>query len=129
MHMHMRMLCRLFKPRPIASYEKRILRRVLEVGSDRPPSAALVVSLDKLMVYQEGDANFHRDSLYFSGATDTGSVTPIAVAVGTMANDSRVELIVWARGKTITRLELESFNGARFPIRMPILETIAPYPH
>jgi hypothetical protein len=120
---------RLFKPRPISAYEKRILRRVLEVGSEKPPTAALMTSVEKLMVHQESDANFHRDSLYFSDTNKSaGDQIPIAIAVGTMANDARVELVVWAAGRTIARLELEAFNGARFPIRLPILESIASHP-
>ena len=45
-----------------------------------------------------------------------------------MANDVLIELWVWARGETITALELEPFNGTRLPIRMPILESISRYP-
>jgi hypothetical protein len=120
---------RLSKPRPIAAYEKRILRRVLEVGSEKPPPAALMISVDRLMVHQEGDTNFHRDSLYFSDTSKSAAdLVPIAIAVGAMANDARVELVVWAAGRTIARLELEAFNGARFPIRLPILESIARHP-
>jgi hypothetical protein len=45
-----------------------------------------------------------------------------------MANDAQVELILWARGDIVTYLELEPFAGALRPIRMPILESIRPYP-
>ena len=45
-----------------------------------------------------------------------------------MANDGVVELLVWAQGQVITALEIEPFRGARLPARMPILETIRPYP-
>jgi hypothetical protein len=43
-------------------------------------------------------------------------------------NDAPIELIVWAREEIVTALELEPFDGARLPIRMPVLESIRPYP-
>jgi hypothetical protein len=120
---------RLNKPRHISTYEKRIVRRVLEVGSNTPPCAALVASVEKLIVHEEGDGHFHRDSLSFNSIRKFGyGGSPVAMALGTMSNDATVELIVWAQGGTITALELEPFNGTRLPIRMPIVESIRPYP-
>jgi hypothetical protein len=52
----------------------------------------------------------------------------IAGAIGLMANGAQVELILWARGDIITYLELEPHAGALRPIRMPLLESIRPYP-
>jgi hypothetical protein len=119
---------RLWKPRPIASYEARILRRVLEVGADSPPSATLLASIEHLIVHEEGDGQAHHDSLDFSLARQSHG-EPIAIALGAMTNDAPIELIVWARGDTITGLELEPFGDTtRLPIRMPVLESIRPHP-
>jgi hypothetical protein len=60
--------------------------------------------------------------------TTNGLGTIVAMAIGTMANGAPIELMVWTHGETITALELEPFNGTRLPIRMPILESIRPYP-
>jgi hypothetical protein len=120
---------RLWKPRAIAPYEARILRRVLEVGASSPPSAALLASIEHLIVHEEGDGQAHHDSLDFDSPGQSGiGQKPIAIALGTMTNDSAIELIVWARGNTITGLELEPFDATRLPIRMPILESIRPHP-
>jgi hypothetical protein len=121
---------RLWKPRPIASYEARILRRVLEVDADPPPSAALMASIEHLIVHEEGGGGSHRDCLDFNAAGQFRFAgTPVAMALGTMTNDAPIELIVWARGETITGLELEPFGeSTRLPIRMPVLESIRPHP-
>jgi len=121
---------RLWKPRPIASYEARILRRVLEVDADALPSAALLASIEHLIVHEEGDGGPHRDCLDFNAAGQFRFAgTPIAMALGTMTNDAPIELIVWARGEAITGLELEPFGeSTRLPIRMPVLESIRPHP-
>lgn len=121
---------RLWKPRPIASYEARILRRVLEIDADSPHSAALLASIEHLTVHEEGDGQAHRDHLDFNAAGQFRfSGKPIAMALGTMANDAPIELIVWARGEIITGLELEPFGETtRLPIRMPVLESIRPHP-
>jgi len=117
---------RLRRPRRIGTYETQILRRLLEVGADCPPSPTLLDSIDKLVVREEGCGGFQHDSLDF-GSSRAGSRI-IASAVGRMANDAQIELILWARGDRITYLELEPFDGALLPIRMPILESIRPYP-
>jgi hypothetical protein len=117
---------RLYRPRPIADYEAKIVRRVLESDPDSAPSPVMVASIEKLIVREEGDGCFHHDSLDFSGTRDHGRI--VTAALGNMANDGIVELLVWARGETITALEIEPFQGARLPARMPILETIRPYP-
>jgi hypothetical protein len=101
------------------------VRRVFENDSDSAPSPVMIASIKKLMVREEGDGCFHHDSLDFSASRDQGR---IVAALGTMANDGVVELLVWARAETITALEIEPFQGARLPARMPILETIRPYP-
>ena len=75
---------------------------------------------------EEGGGGFQHDFLDF-GSSRAGN-TIVAAAIGTMANDAQVELILWARGDTVTYLELEPFAGALRPIRMPILESIRPYP-
>jgi hypothetical protein len=116
---------RLYRPRPIADYEARIVRRVLENDPDSAPSPVMIASIKKLIVREEGDGCFHHDSLDFSASRDHGRI--VAAALGTMANDGIVELLVWARAETITALEIEPFQGARLPARMPILETIRPY--
>jgi hypothetical protein len=79
------------------------------------------------MVRQEGDGDFHNDSLDF-GTVRGENNDIIASAIGLMANDAPVELILWARGDTVTYLELEPFDGTLRPIRMPRLESIRPYP-
>ena len=56
----------------------------------------------------------------------TGAI--IASAIGDMPNDATIEILLRARGDTITALELEPFNGALLPARIPILESIRPYP-
>ena len=121
---------RLYRPRCIAVYEAQILRRLLEVGADpsAPPSRALLASIDNLLVREEGNGDFHNDSLSFVSSLprDIGAI--IASGVGLMTNDAQVELILWAEGDSITYLELEPFEGARRPIRMPRLESIGPYP-
>jgi hypothetical protein len=79
-----------------------------------------------LVVREEGGGGFHYDSLDFSTTNERGKI--VAWAIGSMANDAPIELLVWAHGETITALELEPFNGTRLPIRMPILESIRPHP-
>ena len=119
---------RLYRPRRIATYEARIIQRVLKVGAHVAPSVHFLDTIPDLIVHEEGDGGgFQHDSLDFVGGLFQHG-RPIASAVGTMANDAQVELIVWAQGDVITRLELEPFDGARLPARMPILESILPYP-
>jgi hypothetical protein len=86
----------------------------------------LLASIGNLVVREEGGGGFHDDSLEFNVTNERGRI--IASAIGSMANDEPIELLVWARGETITALELGPFNGTRLPIRMPILESIRPYP-
>jgi hypothetical protein len=117
---------RLHRPRLIAAYEALIIRRVLEMDLDSVPSPVMLASIDKLIVREEGDGGFHHDSLGFSMSGDHGRI--VAAAVGTMANGGVVEILVWARAETITALELVPFQGARLPARMPLLDTIRPYP-
>jgi len=117
---------RLYRPRRIGAYEAEIIRRLLQVGAEYPLSRQLLTSIAGLMVNEEGGGGFEYDSLDFIDTRDHGTI--IAGAIGVMPNDAQVELVLWARGDTITRLELEPFNGARLPIRMPILESIRPYP-
>jgi hypothetical protein len=117
---------RLYRPRRIGAYEAQIVRRVLQVGANSPPSPALLASIEDLVVREEGGGGFHYDSLDFSTTNERGKI--VGWAIGSMANDAPIELLVWAHGETITALELEPFNGTRLPIRMPILESIRPYP-
>ncbi len=117
---------RLWKPRPIGTYEVRILRRVLEVGANSPPSPTVLASLEGLVVREEGGGGFEHDSLDFDSARGGGAI--IAGAIGLMANDAEVELVLWARDGVITYLELDPFGETRRPIRMPILESIRAYP-
>jgi hypothetical protein len=121
------MLRRIWRPRRISAYEAQILRRLLQVGAGSAPSSLLLASIDKLMVRQEGDGDFHNDSLDF-GRVRGENNDIIASAIGLMANDAPVELILWARGDTVTYLELEPFDGTLRPIRMPRLESIRPCP-
>lgn len=104
----------------------QILRRLLQVGADSPPSEALLASIANLIVREEGCGGFQHDSLDF-GSSRGGSAI-IAGAIGLMTNGAQVELILWACGDIITYLELEPFGGAHRPIRMPILESLCPYP-
>ena len=119
---------RLYRPRRIGTYEARIVRRVLQIGAEFPPSPALLASIENLVVRDEGEGGVccHYDSLDFNTTNERGRI--IASAIGSMANDAPIELFVWARGETITALELEPYNGTRLPIRMPILESISRYP-
>jgi hypothetical protein len=117
---------RLRWPRRIGAYEVQILQRLLQVGTDSPPSQALMASIENLIVQEEGCGGFQHDSLDFDSVRAGGKI--IASAIGRMANGAQVELILWARGDIITYLELEPFEGALRPIRMPILESIRPYP-
>jgi hypothetical protein len=117
---------RLMRPRRISAYEARLLRHLLQVGANSPPSETLLASIEKLIVREEGAGGFEHDSLDF--ASSRGVSTPIAGAIGLMANGEQVELVLWARGDTITYLELDPFAGALRPIRMPILESIHAYP-
>jgi hypothetical protein len=98
----------------------------LQVDADPAPSQALLASIGNLIVYEEVGGDFLCDSLEFIISRDHGRC--IASAIGAMANDALIELLVWAHGDTITCLELEPFNETRLPIRMPILESIRPYP-
>lgn len=118
---------RLYRPRRIGSEEARILRRVLEVDPREPWSAALLSSIETLTVHEEGGGNLEFDSLEFvpRGAA-AGKI--IARALGTMVNDAVVELCVWTHADVITRLELEPSGNTRLPIRMPLLQSIRPYP-
>ena len=117
---------RLKRPRGIGAYEAQILRRLLQLGTDSPPSEALLASIDNLIVREEGCGGFQHDSLDFGGSR--GGSTVIAGAIGLMANGAQVELILWACGDVITYRELEPFAGALRPIRMPILESLHPHP-
>jgi hypothetical protein len=58
------MFRRLWRPRRISAYEAQILRRLLQVGAGSAPSS-LFASIDKLMVRQQGEGDFHNDSLDF----------------------------------------------------------------
>jgi hypothetical protein len=114
----------LHRPRRISGYEAQIVRRVLEVGARVAPSRRLRASIDQLRVHQEGD--FQNDSLDFGRVRGINNDI-VAMAIGLMANDAPVELILWAHHETVTYLELEPFNGTWRPIRLPRLETIRPY--
>ena len=117
---------RLMRPRRISAYEAQLLRHLLQVGANSPPSETLLASIEKLIVREEGAGGFEHDSLDFDSSH--GDSKPIAGAIGLMANGAQVELVLWARGDTITYLELDPFAGALRPIRMPILESIRAYP-
>jgi hypothetical protein len=56
---------RLYRPRRIGSYEARIVRRVMEVGASSPLAQTLLSSIESLIVWEEGDGQFHHDSLDF----------------------------------------------------------------
>ena len=118
---------RLYRPRPISTYEAKIVRRVLDVSAEEPFSKTLLASIEDLIVREEGDGAFHHDSLDFGTWGGPGLI--IGHALGTMANDCPIELLVWAKDARITALELEPYDGTRLPIRMPILESIRPYPY
>ena len=118
---------RLYRPRRIGSEEARILRRVLEVDPQARFSSALLASIEQLIVHEEGGGTLEFDSLEFVPRC-AGAGTTIASAVGTLVNDAPVELWVWARGDVVTRLELEPFGYTRRPIRMPLLQSVRPYP-
>jgi len=118
---------RLNRPRRISAYEKQILRRLIEVGGNSKSSPALLASIDTLMVREEGDGDFHNDSLDFGRGLGAHNDI-IASGIGLMANDSPVELILWARDNAVTYLELEPFDNTLRPIRMPRLESITTYP-
>jgi hypothetical protein len=94
----------LYRPRRIGTYEAQIIRRALQVGADAAPSQTLLASIGNLIVHEEGGGGFQYDSLEFITSLDHGRC--IAGAIGTMANDALIELVVWAHGDTITRLEL-----------------------
>ncbi|MGH9655088.1 MAG: hypothetical protein ACRD6B_16675 [Bryobacteraceae bacterium] len=99
----------------------------MEVDPRAPFSAALLTSIEQLIVHEEGGGGFRYDSLEFIPSRNHGTI--IAGAIGTMVNDATVELVVWALGDVLTRLELEPFgNETRLPIRMPLLQSIRPYP-
>ena len=121
------MFRRLLRPRRVSAYEAQILRYLLQLGAGSEPSSLLLASIDKLMVRQEGDGDFQNDSLDF-GRVRGENNDIIASAIGFMANDAPIELILWARGDTVTYLELEPFDGTLRLIRMPGLESIRPYP-
>jgi hypothetical protein len=118
---------RLYRPRRIGTEEAKILRRLLEVDAARS-SSALLASTDQLVVHEEGGGGFAFDSLEFTPGPIHRAGGIIAGAIGTMVNDATVELVVWAQGDVITRLELEPFGDTRLPIRMPLLQSIRPYP-
>jgi hypothetical protein len=121
---------RLRQPRRISGYEAQILRRLIAIGGKDSVSETLLASIDELIVREEGDGDFYNDSLDFdawNGRHFTlGSI--IASAVGRMTNDAPIELVLWARGDIVTYLELEPFKGSWRPIRMPVLDSIQPYP-
>jgi hypothetical protein len=87
----------------------------------------MLASIEDLIVREEGDGVFHHDSLDFGSRGGLGKI--IGHAMGTMANDCPIELLVWAKGARITALELEPYDGTRLPIRMPILESIGAFPY
>lgn len=120
---------RLWKPRPISSYEAQVIRRVVEVdGTDQCPPA-LLEGIERLVVQEEGEGSAHHDSLDFMArGRYRYHGSPLASAIGSMSNGKPVELIVWADRRQITGLEIEPYEGTRLPARMPLLETIRPYP-
>jgi hypothetical protein len=68
----------------------------------------MLASIEQLIVHEEGGGGFRFDSLEFIPTHNHGTI--IAGAIGTMVNDASVELVVWALGDVITRLELEPFG-------------------
>ena len=72
---------------------------------------------------EQGSGGFQHDSLDFGSSR--GRCTIIAGAVGLMANDAQVELILWARGDSITYREPEPFAGALRPSGCPFLNRFA----
>ncbi|MGH8144376.1 MAG: hypothetical protein ACREU2_17920 [Steroidobacteraceae bacterium] len=100
----------------------------MEVDPEAQPSAALLASIEQLIVHEEGGGGFQFDSLEFIPPGDFNVSEIFASAIGTMVNDASVELVVWTRGDVVTRLELEPFGETRLPIRMPLLQSIRPYP-
>ena len=99
----------------------------MEVDPETQSSDALLASVEQRLVYEQGGGDLEFDSLELIPlGHDAGRI--IARALGTMVNDAPVELCVWAHGNVITRLELEPFGDTRRPIRMPLLQSIRPYP-
>ena len=56
---------RLYRPRRIGTYEARIVRRVLQIGAELPPSPALLASIDHLrMPILESISRYPEDEVF-----------------------------------------------------------------
>ncbi len=120
------MATRLVEPRPISNYEAQIIRRVLEVGAEERVSAAMLDSINRLIVHEEGGGAFDDDSLDLAPSRAGSRIA--ARALGMMANDVWIELLLWARDCRIIALELQPFEDDARPTRLPILESIQACP-
>jgi hypothetical protein len=117
-----------WKPRVLRPVEAAAIKRLLQIDPNRelggPSLEAWLATTDDLTVREGCDCGC--DSLFFDDPHDLGR--PIASGVGRSADDSEVEIVLWARGFTLTFLELEPYGRTRRLARLPLPESIGPYP-
>ena len=111
-------------PRPVSALEAEVIKRMLHLEAAVPHVDALLASVDQLTVREGCECGC--DSLFFDDPTDKGH--PIVSGVGHTPGNNEVEVILWARASTLTFLEIEPWGNTLKPVRMPLAESIAPYP-
>jgi hypothetical protein len=111
-------------PRPVSALEAEVIKRMLHLRAAVLHFDELLASVNRLTVREGCECGC--DSLFFGEPRDNGH--PIVSGVGRTAGNNEVEVILWARETTLTFLELEPRGNTLKPVRMPLAESIAPYP-
>jgi hypothetical protein len=111
-------------PRPVSARESEVIKRMLNLETEIPHGNELLASVDLLTVIEGCDCGC--DSLFFDVLRNLGR--PIVSCVGRTAGNNEVEVVLWARDTTLTFLEIEPWGGTLKPVRLPLPESIAPYP-
>jgi hypothetical protein len=111
-------------PRPVSAREAEVIKRMLRLEAAVPHVDELLASVDRLTVLEGCECGC--DSLFFDEPRDKGH--PIVGGVGRTTGNNEVEVVLWARDTTLTFLEIEPRGNTLKPVRMPLAESIAPYP-
>jgi hypothetical protein len=112
-------------PRPISAREAAVIKRLLHLEAGVLHLEELLASVDRPTVIEGCDCGC--DSLYFDNPRDMGRC--IVSGIGRTAGNNEVEAVLWARGAVLTFLELEPRGNTLRPVRLPLAESIAPYPY
>ena len=111
-------------PRPVSAFEAEVIKRMLHLKAEIAHVNELLASVDRLTVIEGCECGC--DSLFFDEIRDMGR--PIVSGVGRTAGNNEVEVVLWARDTTLTFLEIEPWGKTLRPVRLPLAESIAPYP-